>query len=344
MRVLFIRIGAMGDVLHALPAVSAVRVALPNAHLAWAIEPRWQPLLSGSTGQSSLLDTFHRVETRQWKQSPLSLATARSIVSLRSQLRAGNYDLAIDLQGSIRSALVGRLAGTPDLVGQKTPRETPARLLYHRQVPLTAPHVIDQAAELVSAALHLPLQRAPITLPVDPAAERWWRQQAFGETSFVLLVPQAGWGAKQWPADRFGLLAQQLTQAGYRVLVNQVHAADPLAAAVVAASRETAEPVTADLVQLIALIRRAALVIAGDTGPTHLAAALGRPVLALFGPTDPARTGPRGPSARVLRDPASVTDHSRLAATEGGLLQITTETVLEAAFALLHQSPPEPNV
>ncbi len=342
MRILLIRIGAMGDVLHALPAVAALRAALPTAHLAWAVEPRWQPLLCDSTGHSPLLDTLHAVETRQWKQSPISLATARSILSLRSQLRKGAYDCCIDLQGSLRSAIIGRLAGTPDLIGQDQPREIPARLLYRRRIPLTASHVIDQAAELVSAALHLPLQPVPVTLPADPVAELWWQRQALGGKPFILLAPQAGWGAKQWPANRFGVVAQQLTRAGYRILVNQVSPADPVAAAVVAASCGTAEPVATDLAQLIALTRRAALVIAGDTGPTHLASALGRPVLALFGPTDPARTGPRSPAARVLRHPRSVTDHSRHAATEGGLLHIHIETVVEAALALLHQSPAEP--
>ena len=353
MRILILRIGAMGDVLHAVPAIAALRSALPAAHLGWAIDPRWLPLLQDSHGHSPLIHTLHPVPTRLWKQQPLSLATARSILSLRSQLRAAAYDLCIDLQGSVRSAVIGRLAGAPDFVGSSHPREAPARLLYSRRIPINASHVVEQAAQLVSAALHRELRPSPIILPQDPAAETWWRLHAPASSQpFVLLVPQAGWGAKQWPADRFGHLALQLARGGFRILVNQFHRDDPLARAVVTASQGAAVAVATDLPQLIALTRRAALVVAGDTGPLHLAAALDRPVLALFGPTDPARTGPwneglqnTGPQntpGRVLRHPSSITDHRRHPTPERGLLQLTTQTVIAAAFELLTQQiPPE---
>ncbi len=342
MRVLLIRIGAMGDILHALPAVAALRAALPAAHLTWAVEPRWQPLLRDSTGHAPHLDQLHSVETRLWKQQPLSPKTVRSVLALRSDLRAGAYDLCFDLQGSIRSAVIGRFAGATEFVGSAYPREAPARLLYSRRVALSATHVTDGAAELLSAATGLSLKPASVVLPTDPVAEAWWEgQHAFKPQPFVLLVPQAGWGAKQWPADRFGRIAWHLARAGYRVLVNSLHAADALAAAVVQASESSAEAIGTDLSQLIALTRRAALVLAGDTGPLHLAAILGRPVLALFGPTDPARTGPRNTPARVFRHASSITDHSRHAATERGLLHITTEMVLGAALDLLHEGSAE---
>ena len=346
MRLVIVRIGAMGDVLHALPAVAALRVALPAAHLGWAVDPRWIPLLRDSDGRSPLIDSIHPVATRLWKQHPLSLDTARSILALRSQLRTSAYDLCLDLQGTIRSAIVGRFATSPDFVGSMHPREAPARLLYSRRVEPTATHVVEQATQLVSAAIYCNLRPSPVLLPRDPVAEAWWRlQPSSSGQPVVFLVPQAGWGAKQWPAARFGDLARQLAQSGYQVLVNQVRPDDPLADAVVAASLGTAAAIATDLQQLIALTRRAALVIAGDTGPLHLAAALERPVLALFGPTDPARTGPRytGPQnirACVLRDPSSVTDHSRHSAIERGLLQLTTQTVVTAAIDLLQQNLP----
>ena len=336
MRLLIVRIGAMGDVLHALPAVAALRAAMPHAHIAWAIAPRWQALLRDSTGRAPIIDTLHLVDTTLWKQQGLSRATLRSILSLRSELRDGTYDLCLDLQGSIRSAFVARLGHTGAILGSASPREAPARLLYTRRIATPASHVIEQAAQLASAAIAQPLAPLPVALPADPRAEAWWaRQEPLANQPFVLLVPQAGWGAKQWPAGRFGAVAQQLAHAGYRVLVNQGHAADPLAALVVSASAGTASAISTDLPQLIALTRRASLVIAGDTGPLHLAAALARPVLALFGPTDPARTGPYNTPARVLRHPSSVTDHSRHSAAEGGLLHIPTETVIEAAIDLL---------
>ena len=341
MRILIVRIGAMGDVLHALPAIAALRAALPTAHLGWAVDPRWIPLLRDSTGRSPLLDSLHPVPTRLWKQQPLSRATVRSVLALRSDLRTQAYDLCLDLQGSIRSAIVGRLAGSPAVVGSRHPREFPARLLYSRQVTADAPHVVEQAAQLVSAALQQDLQPSPVLLPGDPVAEAWWRLQPAVTQPSIFLVPQAGWGAKQWPADRFGELALHLARRGFHILVNQSQPDDPLASAVVAASLGTATAIATDLPGLIALTRRAALVVAGDTGPLHLAAALERPVLALFGPTDPARTGPWNTLSRVLRHPSSVTDHSRHLAAERGLLQLTTETVAAAALDLLQQPSAE---
>jgi len=149
------------------------------------------------------------------------------------------------------------------------------------------------------------------------------------------MAPSAGWGAKRWPAERYGEVAKHLAEAGFGVLVNAAGADNALALRVVEASGNRASVVPASLAELIALTRRAALVIAGDTGPLHLAAALERPVVAIFGPTDPARNGPYAAPARVLRSPSSRTDHSRHAAPEQGMLEITADSVKAAAFELL---------
>ena len=345
MRILIVRVGAMGDVLHALPAVCALRQAMPEAQIDWALEPRWRALLLDGAGRSPSIRRIVPIETRLWKHAPLSRTTFRSITSLRSSLRARHYDLVIDLQGSIRSAVIGRLAHGSDFFGSATPREGPARFLYGSRVATAATHVVEQAVEIVSAAIKMPLLPSPVALPVDAPAEAWWAtfSRPLGLRPFVLLVPQAGWGAKQWPAARFGELALLFHRAGYQVLINQVSAADAIAAEVLAVSQTRARSVQTDLPRLMALTRRAALVIAGDTGPLHLAAALGRPVVALFGPTDPARTGPYGTRARVLRHASSVTDHGRHAAPEGGLLEITTEAVLAAATEMLAPQPRQGN-
>lgn len=358
LRVLIVRVGAMGDVLHALPAVTALRRALPEAEIGWAIEPRWRALLEDGDRRRPVVDAVHAVDTRLWKRRAASLATVQStlqsIRGLRRELRAGRYDVCVDLQGSVRSAAIGRMAGAGRFVGSAKAREGPARWLYGEVVDVEAVHVIGQAAELLSAGVGQALAPVRAELPVDARGEDWWAATAtgIGEGPVVLLAPQAGWGAKQWPAERFGGVARVLAEAGCRVLVNAVGEGDAVAAAVAAASGGAALPMRMDVAELIALTRRAALVIAGDTGPLHLASALGRPVVALFGPTDPARTGPLGGasgemagaafggSACVLRHPASVTDHRRYTETEGGLLQITTERVAEAALALLREQRP----
>ena len=136
----------------------------------------------------------------------------------------------------------------------------------------------------------------PVELPRDHAAEQECdrRLKAKGTQEFVLLNPGAGWGAKQWPAERYGQVAKQLAENGLKSLINVGPGEEDLADALKAASGGTAETFTGSLTQLIALTRRARLFIGGDTGPMHLAAALGVPVVAIFGPTDPARNGPFG--------------------------------------------------
>jgi heptosyltransferase-1 len=321
-RILIVRVGAMGDVLHALPAVAALRAALPEAFLGWAIDPRWSPLLCSATGDTPLVNQIHFVNTRQW--TPTN--SLPNVLALRKDLRAPHYDLAIDLQGNIRSAVIARLANTHNITGSKTPRETPARFLYTQPVQLTQPNVIDQAAELISAALNMPLAPNQPTLPIDPEAEAWAGTHA--QTPFILIAPTAGWGAKEWPLTSYAALIPFIEAHGYRVLLN---------ATPTATRNLPGQPIPSTLPQLIALTRRAALVIGGDTGPVHLAAALGRPTLALFGPTDPARNGPAFPNARtlILRHPSSRTDHHRTDTPDPGLKQITLEEVLDAALRLL---------
>jgi heptosyltransferase-1 len=155
----------------------------------------------------------------------------------------------------------------------------------------------------------------------------------------VLVNPGAGWGAKRWPADRYGAVASALNALGYKVVVNAGPGEEGIAREVLAASGGVAITLNMTLDQLIAVTRRAALVIAGDTGPLHLACALNVPVVGIFGPTDPARNGPFGVPFRVLRHPESKRDHTRHREPETGLLTITAEEVLAAAQELLAEMP-----
>jgi len=328
----------MGDVLHALPAVSALRRLHPDWEIDWAVDPRWAPLLGAAA-----VDQLHLVPTRAWKQRPLSLETARQILRLKDELRSRAYDLCVDLQGTIRSAVVGRMAGAARFVGPDAPRERLARLLYGERIRTTATHVINQACELLGAAVGERLEAAAVTLPVD--AEAWCSamlERVCQGRPFVVMAPTAGWGAKQWPPERFGAVAAALAQHGYVTLINSAGKGDvasgdgdAVAAKVVAASGGSAHVVTCGIAQLVSLLRRAALLIGSDSGPLHLAAALGRPVVGLYGPTDPARNGPYTAATRVLRHPSSRRDHHRHAETEAGLLQIATEQVVAAALDLL---------
>lgn len=340
-RILIVRIGAMGDVLHAMPAVAALRERHPDWWIEWVIEPRWSALLqAGNVSDGTvrglampLVDRVIPAATKTWKRRPLSWGTLGKIVALRRELRAERFDLCVDMQGLIRSAVIGKMAGAERFAGRAKPREMPARWLYGVRVETAAVHVIEQGCELLGAAVGEALRPAKVLLPVDEAAERW--SDGLGGERFVLLAPSAGWGSKAWPAERYGGVAEKLGRAGYRVLVNAVSVEDEKSAAVVGASGGHARAVPCSVSEMIALVRRAELVIAGDSGPLHLAAALGRPVVGLYGPTDPARTGPYGTASRVLRHAASQTDHSRRSHAEEGLMQISVDEVVEAAFELL---------
>jgi heptosyltransferase-1 len=348
--VLIVRIGAMGDVLHAMPAVAALRERHPDWVIGWAIEPVWRELLeaesefhdvawrlSGRDSRRPLVDRWSSVPTREWKRRPVSLNTLRDIRALRRELRGDYYDLCVDMQGSIRSAMVGRMAGAARFVGAAAPREAPAAWLYKQKIRLSGTHVVEQGCELLGAAVGETLRPTKVTLPVDPAAEEWCDALLAGVAErFALIAPTAGWGAKRWPAERYGAVAAALGRAGFRTLVNAESAEDEAGRNVVEASGGAATLVPCSVGQMIALVRRAGVVIAGDTGPLHLAAALEKPVVGLFGPTDPARNGPYGTRSRVLRHSSSRVDHSRHRETEGGLMQITAEEVVEAALDLLH--------
>ncbi len=354
-----VRLGAMGDILHALPAVTALRLAHPDWHIGWVVEPRWQALLragdetTGNRDQGTgiregrspampLVERLHFAAMRGWKRHPLSRRTASEIKALSRELRADHYDAVLDFQGAIRSAVIARAAGSKRIVGEAHPREWPAHWLFAERVVTLGAHVVEQDLELASAVAGDELAFTEPMLPVDADAERWCDARlgpAPGASSdeasrrIALLAPGAGWGAKRWPPGRYANVARGLADRGFRVLVNAGPGEEPLAAPIVATGAATA--MNATLPQLIALTRRISLCIAGDTGPLHLAAALGRTVVGIYGPTDPSRNGPYGTHARVLRSPGSRRDHSRRSEPDPGLLTISAEDVLCAADELL---------
>jgi heptosyltransferase I len=344
-RVLIVRIGAMGDVLHAMPAVAALRAAHPDWFIGWAIEPRWSDLLQivGDPddlslgiriGSKAMVDRWYSIPTRAWKRRPLSTNTLSEIRALRKVLRDEKFDLCVDMQGAIKSAAVGLLAEAKVFAGQQRPRERAARMFYDKKLPVTAAHVVDQGCELLGAAIGETLHPARVPLPMNEEAENW-ADGVVGRERFCLISPGAGWGAKVWPADRLGRVAAEVGRAGVRTVVNASVNGSPEADEVVATSEGFARGLQCSVAQLIALTRRAAVVVSGDSGPLHLAAALERPVVAIFGPTDPARNGPYGTRSRVFRDATSETSHKRRSKTEAGMLQIGADEVAAAALELL---------
>jgi heptosyltransferase-1 len=351
-RLLIVRLSSMGDVIHALPAATALRAALPGATIGWVIEERWAELLRARgypldgplSEQKPLVDRVHLVRTKQWRRRPLAPATWTDSRSSLGEIRRTRYDVAMDFQGSIRSAVIARWSGAPKIVGFSAPRESPARWFYKSSVQAKSAHVIEQNLELVSELVSELTSSSVVLqtiLPRDPVAEIWCDRylEEIPAKQIVLLNPGAGWGAKQWPAERYGAVARELGNDRFTLLINHGPGEEKLAQAVADSSGGAAQPVLCSLAQLIALTRRASLFIGGDTGPLHLAAALQVPVVAIFGPTDPARNGPFGTQSIVLRDPQSVTSLSHRAETEPGLLRISTGQALAAARELLGSTP-----
>jgi heptosyltransferase-1 len=346
--ILIVRLGAMGDIIHTLPAVAALRNTLPDARIGWIVEERWAELLCAKNSPRSgacnparpLVDFVHAIDTKAWRKSLLSKATQRQISSALREVRDLKYEIAVDFQGALKSAVIARCSGAGTIVGQQPPRETPARVFYNRRIATTKVHVVEQYFSLAEGVIGKSLPIPTVEFPRDDQAEAdiTNKLSGLGEKQFAIITPGAGWGAKQWPPERYGEVAKALADDGLTPLVNSAPAEEALAQAVHTASSGKAHVISCSIAELIALTRRARLFIGGDTGPLHLAATLQIPVVAIFGPTDPARNGPYGTKSIVLRNPDSKTSLSHTSEPDPGLLQITVDEVISAARLLL-ESP-----
>jgi heptosyltransferase I len=347
-RILIVRLSSMGDVIHALPAAALLRAAFPHATLGWLVEERWAELLctlsypraGARSPQRPLVDHLHPVSLKSWRRSLFSPQTWERIAAGLSDLHAVHYQVAIDFQGAVRSAVLARWSGAPTVYGAMQPRENAASMWYTRMILTRGHHVVEQACSLAEALIGEPLAIPAAIFPCDPIAEAALdlRLHELGIQQFAILNPGAGWGAKQWPAERYGEVARALAHQGLKTILNYGPGEESLARTAQAAAAGAAAALSFSISELIALTRRAQLFVGGDTGPMHLAAALGIPVVALFGPTDPIRNGPFGTRQITLRNPASRTSLSHRNHADPGLLAITSDQVVAAARQLLEST------
>ena len=286
--ILIVRLGAMGDIVHALPVAAALRARFPDARIDWVVDERHRDLLE-----------LVRVVDRRIALRTRSASLRRRVMELRRTLTRESYDIAIDVQGLLKSAVVARLSGARRILGFTTPhlRERAARVFYTETCdPGDTAHVIEKNLTL-AASLGADVSRIqfPLTVPASAALDALHhRHSAAGDTPFVVLNPGAAWPNKRWPPDRFGAVAEWLRRAhGLSSVVTWGPGDETTAAAVVDGSAGAAAlaPQTS-IADLIAIVRGAALMVSGDTGPVHLAAAVGTPVVGIYGPTDVARNGP----------------------------------------------------
>jgi heptosyltransferase-1 len=302
--ILIVRLGAMGDMIHALPGAASLKHSFPAARVTWVVEPRWVPLLEGN-GFVDRIVVFRRDDPRSWRRT-------------KDELRAEHYDLAVDFQGLTKSALIAHLARPERIAGfgSRVVRERPAGLFYSTRVQSSAVHVVDQALDLAAGAGASNLVRV---FPLPAGAP----EGQLPNTPFALASPLAGWASKQWPLEYYGQLAIMLQQKlGLPLVLNGAPGTVPAVAGTLA--HESGIP------GLIDATRRAALVIGVDSGPLHLAAALNKSGVAIFGPTDPVRNGPYGGDFQVFRMPGARRTHRRGTVIDPSMRAITPEQVFEA--------------
>jgi heptosyltransferase I len=330
-RILIVRLSAIGDVLHGMPVLNALRVALPEAFLAWVVEGRAAQLLRGHKALDELVEV-----PRGWLKSP------RAVLELRRRLRGLGFDVAIDLQGLSKSAIAARLSAAPRRIGfDGVDGREISRWLNNERVAATRTHVVDRNLELLG---RLGISHPAVCFdlvdatPTSAAVDKMLLALLPGE-NFAVINPGAGWPSKLWPAERYGAVARHLGQArGLRSMV--VWAGDQeraWAEEIVAGSRGCAAlaPSTS-LAELAALVRRAVLFVGSDTGPLHLAAAVGTPCVAMFGPSPGERNGPYG-TAHVTLQKVRLTGSSKERRTANGdaMAAISIDDVCAACEEIL---------
>jgi heptosyltransferase-1 len=342
-RILIVRLSAMGDIINTLPVAAALRAANQDTAIDWVVEERWSELLCAKgtaldgprSAQKPLVDQIYTVNTRRWRDNLFARSTRKDIAELRRRIGQAGYTTVVDVQGAIRSAVIARFAKSKRIVGFEKPREPQARYLLTERIGAQGTHIVEQNVSLTG--LPVPAANTEM-LPHDPAAERWRDDelQRLGVTSgYAVLSPGAGWGAKEWAPERYGEVAALLAKNNIVSLVNVGPKEIDLAKVVVTASGGVAKTMLCSIGQLIALLRKATVFIGGDTGPMHLANLMGVPVVAIFGPTNPARNGPFYPPFEVVRHESSATDYSHKSTDHEGLANTTAAEVYEAARRLL---------
>lgn len=321
-RFLIVRLSSLGDIIFTLPMLAAVRDTFIRSRIDWVVNARWKPLLEGNPDLNEIIT--------------LPDSSISAFFQCGRQLRENNYTCVIDAQGLYKSALLSKLTRVKNRIGYSfsSAREGASSLFYSQRVKPTAKHMVDMNLELAAAAgARMEAARFPLVIPGEAQSSMNQFLDSMKISRYVVLSPGGGWFSKLWPADRFGELALKLWNLhGLRIIVNCGPGEAELAEIVVANST-AALPIIVQygIPETMALLRGADLVIAADSGPLHLANALGTPVVGLYGPTSPDRNGPYGGRDIVVRnlDDADTT-YKRGDSYSEEMYSITVDQVMEA--------------
>ncbi len=334
MRFLVIRLSSIGDIVHTLPAVAALGATFPEAEISWAVEARYAGLIEGNPFVRSTL----KFDTLGWRKRMASAAMLEEVTRSLFELRELSFDAAIDFQGLIKSALIAGLSRSRDRVGfsEYWLREPSAGAFYTERVgPRGCTHVVEENLALVE---HLGARRPtsdqwrfPLPKSADDDAYVEQQLKALDAQEFMIINPGGGWITKRWAPENYAELITRLeSELPSRILLTGSPEEEPLIREILerAGSRH-ASLFRSTMTQFIALARRARLFVGGDTGPLHLAAAAGTPIVAIYGPTDPSRNGPFSAADITLTNCGPI-DHTRRTRNPEYLPGISVESVLEA--------------
>jgi heptosyltransferase-1 len=321
-RFLLVRLGSLGDIVHALPAAAALRDTFPLGRVDWVVEPKWARVLEGNPDLSEVI--------------PLDRKSAGRMMGAIRRLRAVKYTCAVDFQALYKSALLAFASGAPRRIGFQSSyaREGLAAWFYTDRLNPRGAHKVEHNLALVErAGARVSKPRFPLAIHTGDR-NRVARELAVHRLNeYFVLNPGGGWRSKCWPAERYGELHRKLAERhGWRGIVSFGPGEQELAQRVIEAAGKLAPiALPLDLGPLMALLCRAKFVVSGDTGPMHLASALGVPIVGLFGPTDPSRNGPHSSHDAVVRNPRFCeTTYRRGSSYSAGMLSITVEQVLDA--------------
>ncbi len=307
MRLLIVKLGSIGDIVHTLPALAALRAGFPDSEISWVVERNLSEILR----DNPLLDRLIEVDTKALRRGLMSGETLRAPRQQLRRLRASAFDVALDFQGLLKSASIARLSGARRVFGYSRAglREPASSIFLSKRISVPKQvHVIRKGLLLVEGALGIavPSDAERFSFPItvgdaDEAAARDAAHSAGGK--YAILNPGGGWPTKLWNADRFGKLADALWSSyGFTSFVTYGPGEESLADAVrQAATTGKARPVDLSLKSFYALAKNAQVYVGGDTGPTHLAVAAGAPIVGLFGPTEWWRNGSPASGGRLCR-------------------------------------------
>ncbi len=333
-RFLVIRLSSIGDIVHALPAVAALGGTFPEAEIDWVVETRHADLLAGNPFVHRLI----RLDTLGWRKRLISGSTIGSIARGIAALRQAEYDAAIDLQGLYKSALIARLSRSRMRIGlaKQWLREPAAGVFYTERVsPREATHVIEMNMAPVERLGARPVAREgwQFPLPRTEADDQYVERQlaASGSDDFMVINPGGGWKNKCWAPENYaGLIRLLAGEIAGNCFLTGSSAEEPLIREIIrTADSPRAKYFPSTIIQFTALVRRAKLFVGGDTGPLHLAAAVRTPIVALYGPTDPARNGPFSGADITLWNRGPI-DYTRRTPQAGYLPGISVESVRAA--------------